>query len=327
MKAFVAGGTGFIGSHIVKHLAKSGFLVKVLIRETSNLSRLVGVNAAFVKGDILVPDSMRAQIKDSDLVICSVGVLGQWGIPDKVYWDINKRGVENLLESCVDSTIKQFVYLSSAGVLGPLPGGVLANESFPYNPSNIYEQTKCQAEESVINFCTRENIPYTIIRPEFVYGPEDTHVLGLFKAVQQRKFVFIGKGETLLHPTYIDDLIHGIHLCTRSEKAVGKIYFITGEKPITVKELVGIMAEELKVAPPNTKLPLSIAYLGARIMEWAGKLMKFNPPLTKSRVRFFTENRAFSNEKAAAELGYTPQIDFRDGVKRTVRWYKDRHYL
>jgi len=327
MKALVIGGTGFIGSHIVKYLIANGIEVRVLIRRESNIGHLADKRIEFKYGNISDIDSLREHTKDVDLVYSAFGILGQWAMPEQKYWEINTKGVENLLESCLNRQVKQFIHISSAGVLGPLPDGVLADESFPYNPSNVYEKTKCEAEKTILDYGEKQGLPFTIIRPEFVYGPEDTHVFGLFKAIKAKRFLLLGNGNSLLHPTYIDDLIQGIHLCTNNENAKGKIFLITGDKPITVKKLANTIAEELNVNLPKIQLPLIFANATAKILESGARVANFEPLLTTSRVKFFTENRAFSYQKARDELGYVPKVDFREGARRTIRWYKDNRYL
>ena len=327
MKALVTGGTGFIGSHIVENLISKNINVKVLVRNSSNTARVKNREIEFVYGDSLDGPSLKKCIKDVDLVFSAFGILGQWGMPYQAYRDINTKGVKNLIESCLDLNIKQFIHISSAGVLGPLPDGVVADESFQYNPSNIYEKTKCEAEKEIISFAEKYAIPYTIIRPEFVYGPGDIHVMRLFKAIKARKFILLGSGETLLHPTYIDDLIQGISLCTNNCKAFGKIYLITGERPVSIRGLAETMARELGVSLSKIKIPLFIAYTAANVMELGARMLKFEPILSKSRVKFFTENRAFTCRKAETELGYVPKVDFREGVRRTIRWYRENNYL
>lgn len=327
MKALVAGGTGFIGSHIVRDLLSKGIQVRILVRQSKNIGSLTEEGIDFVHGDILKIDSLRKWIKDVDLVYSAFGVLGHWNIPEQAYWEINTTGVKNLLESCVNGHIKQFIHISSAGVLGPLPDGVVADESFPLNPSNIYERTKGEAEKEILKCGTELGFPFTIIRPEFVYGPGDMHVLGLFKAVGARRFFLLGRGESLLHPTYIDDLIQGISLCMDNEDAMGEVFLITGDKPLTVKELAGVMAEELDVPFPKLRVPLLFARSMAKALESGARLARFEPPLTVSQVKFFTQNRAFSFEKARKVLGYTPIISFREGVRRTIHWYRENNYL
>ena len=327
MKALVVGGTGFIGKHIVKDLVSKGFQVKVLTREHSRHERLNHEQIEYEYGNVSDIESLKKCTRDVDLVYSAFGILGRWGIADQVYWDINSSGVENLLKSCLDYDIKQFIHISSAGVLGPLPDSVIADESFPINPSNPYEASKSDAERQLRIYGNRYGIPFTIIRPEFVYGPGDMHVLGLFKAIKAGHFILLGNGKSLLHPTYIDDLIQAIAFCTNNRNAFGETYLITGERPLTVEEVARTMAEEMEKSISNLSLPLPIARAAANVLEVAGKLFDFEPPLTISRVKFFTENRAFTNEKAYNELGYITQISFREGVKRSIRWYKDEGYL
>ena len=277
--------------------------------------------------NILEIDALKNCTKNIDLVFSAFGILGGWGIPEKTYWEVNYKGVKNLLESCMDRNIKQFIHISSAGVLGPLTDGVVADESFPYNPSNVYERTKCEAEKAILKFCREQQIPFTIIRPEFVYGPGDTHVLGLFKVIRTRRFVLLGNGDGLLHPTYIDDLVQGIHLCIGNKNAFGKIFLMTGNRPMRVSELSQTIADQLEVSLPKIRIPLFIARTMAAILESVASVLKFDPVLTKSRVNFFSENRAFSCRKAQDELGYVPKVDFREGVGRTIQWYEENGYL
>jgi nucleoside-diphosphate-sugar epimerase len=327
MKALVIGATGFIGHHIVNELISKGIQVKVLLRSTSDITHLAKKPVELAYGNIFDLNSLNEHTKNVDLIFSAFGILGQWNIPDQDYWEANTEAIKRILASCRNNNIKQFIHISSAGVLGPLPDGVAADESYPHNPSNIYERTKCEAEKEVLHYGETEGIPFTIIRPEFVYGPGDTHVLGLFRAIKTKRFVLLGNGQSYLHPTYIDDLIHGISRCIANQSAVGKTYLITGPRPYTVKELAMIIAEELGVRLLNIAIPLVLAHAAAKVLEFGARAARFEPPLTKTRVRFFTENRAFSNQKAQAELKYDPKVDFREGVRRTIRWYRDNGYL
>ncbi|GAH14262.1 unnamed protein product, partial [marine sediment metagenome] len=164
-----------------------------------------------------------------------------------------------------------FVHCSSAGVLGAIKNPP-ADESYPYNPSNIYEKTKAEAEKLVLKYHHEQGLPVIIIRPEFVYGPGDMHVLGLFKAIQKKRFFIIGDGNSTLHPTYIDDLIHGLILCMDKQRAIGEIYIIAGERFVTVKELADIIAEELNVSLSKIHIPIWLANMCASALEKIGKI-------------------------------------------------------
>jgi nucleoside-diphosphate-sugar epimerase len=331
MKALVIGGTGFIGSHIADALLGKCWEVRVTVRRRSDSTPRNPGNESGVEymyGDVLDPDSLRKCLNGIDLVYTCFGLLGKWGVPERRYWQTNTDGLKNVLEAVPQGRIRQLIHLSSAGVLGPVANGVLADESFSLAPSNIYEKTKCEAENEIRRFAAVRGIPFTIIRPEFVYGPRDMHVLMLFRAIKRRRFFLIGSGESLLQPTYIDDLIQGVLLCTNNENALGKTFLITGRNPVSVKDLGTVIAEELGVPLQLIRIPGVVAYAAANMCEVLAKLTRYPAPiLTRAQVKFFTENRAFSIEKAQSELGYSPNPDLRDGVRQTVHWYRDKGYL
>jgi nucleoside-diphosphate-sugar epimerase len=102
-----------------------------------------------------------------------------------------------------------------------------------------------------------------------------------------------------------------------------QIYHITGPEPVTFRELGQTIAAALDVSPPRLNLPRWLAWLGAAGLEVAGGLLKKQPPLSRTGVAFFSENRRFSWQKAHDELGYTPQFDLQRGVVQTVAWYRE----
>jgi len=322
-KILVTGGTGFIGSHLVEALVKRGYKVRCLVREKSDVKHLKDLGVELVYGDICDENSLKNAVQGVSVVFHLAGILGRWGVPKEVYWDIHVKGTENLLKACIENGVKRIIYCSSAGVLGPIEKPP-ADESYPYNPSNIYEKTKAEAEKAILN--CKEKLEVTVIRPEFVYGPRDMHVLRLFDSIQKGRFFIIGDGESLLHPTYIDDLIQGFLLCLENEESIGEIYLITGETPVKVRDLVAMIAEELGVSPPKIHVPKWLAYMAAILFESASRLFNFEPPITLSQVKFFTQHRAFDYSKAKSELGYCP-INLKKGIRKTVSWYRKNGYL
>jgi nucleoside-diphosphate-sugar epimerase len=321
MKAFVAGATGFIGGRLVDALISRGIGVRILIRDKNRAAPFEERGIECLPGSIGDAEVLRKGTKDVDFVFSTFGLLGRWGIPERKYREVNVDGVQRLIASCREGKVKQFIHLSSAGVLGPMAAGQTADESFPYHPTNSYERSKVEAEKRIVKASREDNLCFTVIRPEFVYGPGDRHVLKLFRAVRKRRFYLLGSGRSLLHPTYIDDLIGGIGLCLDNPRAMDRTFLITGDKACAVKELAGIIAGELGIALPRVRIPLPLARAAAMIFEAGARIGRFQPPLTLAQVKFFSENRVFSWRKAQAELGYTPRVDLKEGVKRTVRWY------
>jgi nucleoside-diphosphate-sugar epimerase len=322
-KVLVTGGTGFVGSNLVEALVDRKYDVRCLVREGSRTSLLKNLRVELVYGDIKDKASLPSALKDVTTVFHLAGILGKWGVPNQVYWDIHVTGTRLLLESCVERGVRRFIYCSSAGVLGPIKKPP-ADESCAYAPSNAYEYAKAEAEKLVLSY--KEKLDVTIVRPEFIYGPKDKHVLGLFRSIKNRRFFIIGDGKALLHPTYIEDLNTGFILCLENHRSIGEVYLIVGERYVTVEDLVNIICQNLGQKTSWIHIPTWIAKVFAEVSEFVGKVLKFEPPLTYSKVKFFTENRAFTYSKAERDLRYKP-VKLADGIEKTIKWYYRNGYL
>lgn len=326
-KALVAGANGFIGSHIVDNLLKRNYQVWALVR---NSNSLLNKKINLIQVDVTDLNSLKKIEKilpKIDEVYNSIGLLGNHQVEDKIYWKVNYQATKNLLEICSGyKNIGRFFHISSAGVVGPIKTGIIADERYIGKSSNIYEETKLAGEKVVLEYCNKQNIPFTIIRPEFVYGPRDKHVLRLIRAIAKGYFFIIGKGNNCLHPTYIDDLISVFEKCIDNPKTVGRIYIIAGPRSLTVNELINAIAEVLEARKPIhlPRWPVKIATI---FLEALAKSFRFQPPLTKSAFNFFTQNRVFSTLKASVDFGYQPRFSFREGLIKTVDWYKKNNYL
>lgn len=333
-KILVTGGTGFIGSHLVEKLVKDDHDVKCLIRKTSNSELLDRLGIEKIYGDINDISSIETALKEIDIVYHTVGVLGKWTVPEETYWRVHVHGTKNLLDSIIkNGKIKRLIYCSTAGVLGPITK-LPADESYPYNPTNIYEITKVEAEKLVLDYYNKYGIAMTIIRPELVYGPRDLHTLKMFQTIKKGIFPIIGDGNSTLLPIYIDDLIRAFVSCIDdnidnniSNKSIGEVYLVGGDKLTTIKELTTYIADAMGVQPPKIYVPVVVANALAIIAESFAKVFKFDPPMTKSRVRFFTESRGSAFEKANRDLGYSPNIGIEDGMRMTVEWYRQNNLL
>jgi nucleoside-diphosphate-sugar epimerase len=251
-------------------------------------------------------------------------MLGQPGIPEAAYHQLHVEGTRNILTAAAESGAERVLYISSPGVLGPIDGDA-ADETVPLAPSNPYERSKAAAEKIVLDLAS-QGLPVVIARPEFIYGPGDWHVLGLFQAVKRGLFFYIGGGQAVCPPTYIEDAVRGIVLCLEKEES-GQIYHITGPRPVTFREYGETIADVLGVRRPWLRLPKAAALAGAVGLEALAKITGMTPPLSRTGVAFFSENRRFSWERARRELGYQPQVDLAEGVEKTADWYRQQNLL
>jgi nucleoside-diphosphate-sugar epimerase len=330
MKVVITGATGFIGGALARRLADEGAEVHAPAQPGSDRNRLRDCPIIWHDGDITDPASLINIFDGADRVVHAAGLLGRAGIPEDTYRLINAEGARNVLAAVAHARAEGrlpdgagVLHISSAGVLGPLPRhgqGAIVDETAPPAPSNAYERSKALAEHYAREFALA-GLPVVVARPEFVYGPGDVHVLGLFRAVQRGVFFYVGDGRNTCHPTYIDDLVDGLLLCLRQGRP-GETYQITGPRPVTFRELAQSIAAEIGVRPPVIHVPRPLAWLGAAGLEAAGKITGRDVPLSRTGVAFFSENRRSTYAKAGRELGYTPRIDLQEGVARSVAWYR-----
>ena len=323
MNILVTGGTGFIGKHLVKELITNSHNLLLYVRNKEKAFKLFGDKVEYVVGDITDKKLINENLANIDVVYHIAGQIGEWGITKEFYTKINVDFTKLILNESINNQVNQFIFCSSGGVLGPLPDGVPADETFPYNPSNYYESSKTEAEQYVLS--KKDKVHITILRPEFIFGEGDLHVLGLFQQIKKGYFPIFGNGKTLLHPTYIQDVINAFLLVLNNPKCYGEVFIVSGEKPYTVVDLIKIIEKVMNTKTTKIFIPEKIGMLTALIVEKLAKLLKIQPPLTISMVKFFSENRYYPSKKIQKlGLKLTP---IEKGLKNTIKFYKDNGLL
>ena len=319
MKVLVTGGAGFIGGHLVWTLIKKGTFVKVLFRQASCANKLQNTPVELVYADITDRRSLNGIAEGIDIVYHLAAQIGKWGVGEKRFQAINVQGTKNLLEECVRSGVKQFIFASTPGVQGK--GYIKAEESLPYNPPYAYERSKSEAEKLVKEFHRARNLSVTILRPDFVYGPGDLRRLPLYRAVGNKRFLLIVDGNAVLHPTYIEDVVQAFCLLANNPVGFGQIYNIAGPRVITVREYAETIAQALNVSFPRLRAPLPLARAVARSSEAFSRISGKEPFLSLSKIEFLTINHGCDISKAIRQLGYGPKIGFGEGMRRAIDWY------
>jgi len=321
--ALVTGATGFIGGYLVRSLREAGYAVRALVRDPGRFACPEGV-VPFT-GDLRDPGSLAGIEREVDVVIHGASLLGKWGTPRSLLHEVNVRGAVALLERFRGTGLRRFIHLSAGGVTGPQERKVV-DESHPCRPATDYERTKLMAEREILERSARWEIPATVVRPTFTYGPGDPHKIALFRAVKRGRYVFIGGGESVNHPVYVEDLVRGIVLALERGRT-GEVYIVGGERPATKRELVYAIADTLGVRRPRWNIPKWFAVVSAWKLEALGWLLGFEPILTRSRVMMMADNFGYSIAKAREELGYEPRTALREGIEKTVRSYREAGLL
>ena len=326
----ITGATGFLGRALTRRLLDEGNTIRALARPTTDRGGFPAGAIEWVSGDLDDPESLRTLIDGADHIIHAAGMLGEFGVSEETYRQVNAEGTRNVLAATAAALTEsrlgpnaRLLHVGSAGVLGPIrdrPDGFLFDETMPLAPSNAYERSKTLAESYAREFALA-GLPVVIVRPEFVYGPGDLHVLGLFRAVQRGVFFYIGNGHNHCHPTFVDDAVDGM-LAGLERGRAGQAYQIAGPRSVSFRELAETIAAEIGVPPPRLRLPKVLATLGAAGLEVVGDVTGRAIPLSRTGVAFFSEDRRFTSAKAERELDYRPRVDLREGIARTVAWYR-----
>jgi nucleoside-diphosphate-sugar epimerase len=317
----VTGATGFTGSHLCLRLSAEGQAVRALVRDPRKASALERAGVELAVGDLRDRESLQRAVKGIDIVYHIGAIFRPENVSRKEMWAVNVEGTRSLLDAAVTVGVKRFVHCSTVGVHGDIKNPP-ANEAAPYSPGDHYQKSKTEGEQIALRYIAEGRIPGVVFRPAGIYGPGDMRFLKLVKAINTRKFVMLGSGKIQYQLVFIEDLIDGILLCGTSPIAQGNIYILTGESPVTLNDLVSMIAGVLKVPSPRWHFPVAPVYVAGAMCELLLKPFKINPPLYRRRVDFFRKTRVFEISKAKQDLGFHPKTELLRGLETTIAWYR-----
>jgi nucleoside-diphosphate-sugar epimerase len=326
VRVLVTGATGLTGGHLARSFVRRGYHVRGLARTAPQAADLSAAGIEPVVGILEDRGAVARAVKDVDVVYHIAAIYRQAGISEARYHAVNVTAVGDLIDLAAAAGVRRLVHCSTVGVHGNVEHPP-AGEDAPLNPGDVYQRTKVEGERVARAAAARTGLAVTIARPTGIYGPGDRRLLKLFKGVSRRHFVVLGSGNIFYHLTYIDDLVEGFRLCGEVPGAANRTYILAGGEVTTLNELVAIIAEEAHVAPPSLKLPVWPVWLAGVACEAICVPFGLEPPLYRRRVDFFTKSRAFDITRARLELGYAPKVGLREGIRKTLEWYREHQWL
>jgi dihydroflavonol-4-reductase len=326
-RVLVTGATGFTGGHLVRALRARGDDVTAMVRSAQGAALLSEDGIRTVVGDLARPETLPEAVRSGFEVIYNIAALyREAGLADRVYHQVNAVGVGQLIEAAAGAGVRRVVHCSTVGVHGDVEHPP-ANEDAPLRPGDVYQVSKVEGERIARDAGARTGVEVVIARPSGIYGPGDRRLLKLFRGVARRKFFILGDGKIFYHLTYISDLIEGFRLCGEVPAAAGRTYILAGGEVPVLNDLAAMIAEEARVPPPSLHLPVWPFWFAGAVCEAVCAPFGIEPPIYRRRVDFFTKSRAFDTTRARKELGFEPQIDLRQGIRRTLIWYKQQGWL
>lgn len=322
MNVLVTGATGFLGSHLCRRLIRDGHRVSILLRHTSRTDVLHGLDLIKIVGDVTERSSLNRAVKGQDIVVHAAAHILCWGTVRNIQNQVNIYGTKNIIEACLEHSVKRFVQISSIAAIGiSSTSEKPADENFQFNLLKSclnYHISKYLAEKEVLKG-VQQGLDAVIVNPASIFGP----FLGKYRGsqmidkVKNGLFVFHYHGG--LTPVHISDVIDGIlYAAQKGEK--GHRYILGGEN-LTYRQMLKIAAEFLGLKRIYITIPSFITYTTAMALEPLGKLIKRHPPMTWDLHYAANSYLFYNSDKAKNNLGYNPRP-----FKEIVKEYFSQNY-
>ena len=327
MKAFVTGGTGFIGSSIVRVLLERSIGVRALCRAGSDRRNLDGLDVEFVEGDLCDLDSLRRGIEGCELVFHAGALYSFWVRPAGRIYEVNIDGTRNVFDAAAEAGVERIVYTSSVAALGLHEDGTPADETTETSLDRIpgdYKKTKYLAEQVALDYA--RELPIVLVNPSFPVGPRDRKPTPTGRTIldflNRKMPAYIDTGMNVVD---VEDVAVG-HWLAVEKGRIGERYILGGEN-VTMKGLLDLLAEITGLSAPRFRVPyrpiLALSYLNAGFCRL---FPKSTPRMTPETIRMSSHFMYFDPSKAIRELGF-PQTPARDALAKAVAWFRENGYM
>jgi nucleoside-diphosphate-sugar epimerase len=324
MRAFVTGGTGFIGSHLIDYLLENkGAEVYALVRDLTNLKWLTGLDVHLLKGDLFTLPSLPSDI---DYIFHIAGITKARKLAD--YYTVNQHGTASLFQTLQRQGIspKKIIHLSSIAASGPSAEKIPIKEKDEPHPIHPYGKSKLLGEKEALKF--RNNFSLILIRVGAVFGPRDTDFLSYFKIINKGILPSLPFKRRRLSLCYIEDLLHAFDLCVQKDIESGEIFNIADPQPYTWDELGREAGRILDKKLFSVKLPLCLLYPAALISEGISNFRKKTTTFDRRRLGEMKQPGWIIDTKKAEDLlSFSPNFSIQEGLQISLTWYIEQGWL
>ncbi|MCH5307018.1 MAG: NAD(P)-dependent oxidoreductase [Prevotella sp.] len=338
-KILITGASGFIGSFIVEEALKRGFETWAAIRKSSSKAFLQDERIHLIELDLSSAEALGKQLQGLyfDYIVHAAGVTKCLHQED--FHRINTEGTKNLVQAIrsLKMPLKRFVYISSLSIMGAI------REQQPYTeilesdeaqPNTAYGRSKLEAEEWLADLEKGEEqngesrFPFVILRPTGVYGPRERDYYMMFKSIKAHTDFAVGYKQQDITFIYVTDVVQAVFLAMEKGRT-GRRYFLSDGEVYQSSTFSNLIRRELgnpwwiRITAPIWLLRV-ITFCGEYIGRMTGKVTALN----NDKYHIMRQrNWRCDITPAIQELGYTPQVKLEEGVRRTVKWYKENGWL
>ena len=330
MNILITGASGFIGSFIVEEALRQGFETWAAVRGSSSRQFLTDERIHFIELNLSSEEQLKEQLRGHqfDYVVHAAGVTKCLNKAD--FHRINTEGTQNLVRAiqALKMPLHRFVYISSLSIMGAI------REQQPYTeilesdeakPNTAYGRSKLEAEQWLD---TVEDLPYVILRPTGVYGPRERDYFMMAKSIQSHTDFAVGYKQQDITFVYVTDVVQAVFLAC--EKGVtGRRYFLSDGEVYQSSTFSNLIRKELgnpwwiRVTAPIWVLRI-VTFIGEYVGHLTGKVTALN----NDKYNIMRQrNWRCDIKPAQQELGYEPKVKLEEGVRHSIKWYKDNGWL
>jgi nucleoside-diphosphate-sugar epimerase len=308
-EAFVTGGSGFVGRHLIPALVARGVKVRALARSAEAAHAVEQAGASAVSGDLTDRDALERGMRGTDIVFHAAAYVKQHG-SRSAFFEANVAGSERVLNAAKAAGVRRFVHIGTEAVLADGKPIVRADETRPRaaHPAGLYPLTKGLAEAAVLA-ANSADFATIVIRPRLIWGAGDTTLLpDIVSAVKRGRFAWIDGGHYLTSTCHVDNVVEGALLAAEKGRG-GEIYFLTDGEPVEFRAFLGQLLRARGVEPGDKEVPRWLLSALASLTSWMSA-----PPITKTALALAGHEVTVIDDKARRELGYRAAISREAGL-------------
>lgn len=327
MKALVTGGAGFTGRHLVERLVSDGNTVVTLDLPGPALDSVAECGAETSGCDLCSGAGLDECMEGVDVVFHVAAFASPWGSHEK-FWSVNVNGTENVIKAAKKAGVSRMVHVSStSAVFDGYTHHDKIDETFPYPTRFLspYSSSKCVSERMVLA-ANCPSFETAAVRPHLIWGPRDqTFLKRVIEHAKNGPIFHIGGGKTMTDNTYVDNLVEGMVLAAKSDKAPGNAYFITNGEPMSYGDFIDRVLEIFELPPAKGSIPAPLANAAGSVIDVIWPLFKIQrePLLSRYKLAELLYTHTYSIDKANRDLGYDPPVNNEEGFKRLEAWARE----
>lgn len=318
MNILVTGSSGFIARFLILNLASRGHTIIGLDKREGTVD--FGDYFTFIHGNILDEEIVKKAMPGVDMVTHLAAEHQDFGVPEKLYYEVNVKGTEILLKQAGENGIKDFVFYSSVAVYGDNQDP--SHESLDPDPVSPYGKSKLMAEKAIEKWHKQDKErKVLIIRPAVIFGPYNyANMYKLISSIDKKRYINVGDGKNIKSVGYVENIADAtLFLMDRLKPGI-EVYNYADSPHLESCVIASLIAKALNVKLPRVKIPVVVALSLMYPFDLIATATNINLPITSYRINKFTTSTHHLADRIA-KLGFIPRFTIEEGLKKMVAWY------